>query len=160
MDYKAAAAGDQEEISRRNEERSASPVSSEYAASIILWLETFTGKTLNDDETALWTRRLLQYPVWKLKQINDYTGGLNNGVFAFLDSLQRQPEKFRPPQLADYSVKAREEKECGAKLFHGLSEILGTGPQGKAAELINALHAKLREEYPQFKANLRMELSE
>jgi hypothetical protein len=89
--------------------------------------------------------------------MSEYTGGLNNGVFAFLDSLQPSPEKYQLPVLQDNTNLARLERECGAKLLKGLSDILldSSIKRGEHKKAISELHARLKELYPQFADSLR-----
>jgi hypothetical protein len=104
MDYKKAASGDQDEISPKNDfskTGSDTPGSSEkkslgeYLASLITWLEAFTGKRLNDVEVKLWTDRLRKYPMWRLNRAGEYTGNLSNDFFRFLDQLQMPLEMYK-----------------------------------------------------------------
>ena len=110
-DYKRAQAGDQEEILQPSENVNASNESRGYVASLILLLESFTGKTLSEMETKWWKDRLQRYPMWKLRIVgNEYTGGLNNGVFAFMDQLRYQAPAYQAPQLAE--PKSSIAKDC------------------------------------------------
>ena len=141
-----------------------SSVSLEYAISVLTYLETFTGKRLNDQEAKLWTERIQRYPKWKLLQVDGYAGGLNNGVFKYLDELKPPPEdpyselgydKERK-QLPDLSDRATLEKKCGTELLHGLSTILLNGNLPDKKKAISELHAVLRERYPMFKNSLTL----
>lgn len=94
----------------------------------------------------------------------EYSGPLNHKIFEFMDSLQMRPvDDYESPReeqgyksLPDHKDYSKLEKECGAKLFKGLSEIMTTAPKGTAKQKISELHAKLRDEYPQFAQSLKL----
>lgn len=110
--------------------------------------------------------RLTKYPKWKLDKLGDYVGPLTNKVFEYLDQLNsRQTETYESPreevgytkQLPDHKNYSKLEKECGAKLLHGLSVII-LDPDilpGQHKKAISELNARLREEYPMFASNLK-----
>lgn len=91
----------EDEISSTNEKQESRPdttqpvrtVTEQVAMEVIIQLETFTGRELTQSETELWKRRIMGYPYWKLAKTADYTGGLNNEYFKWLDSLRKPEEK-------------------------------------------------------------------
>ena len=109
--------------------------------------------------------RLKKYPMWKVDKLSEYSGPLTNQVFQYLDQLNsRQTQSATydaredlgyTKQLPDTKNYSQLEKECGAKLFAGLKEIMATAPKGTAKQKISELHAQLRGEYPQFAHSLK-----
>jgi hypothetical protein len=104
----------------------------------------------------------LTYPKWKLSKLGEYTGNLSNKVFEYLDAISRPEETYYPQeeigykQLPDSDNYTKQEKECGAKLFKGISEIMANPDIGKTAkQRISELHAQLRAEYPKFERFLK-----
>ena len=145
MDWKDRAAGEREEISPPSVRMSEDQELLEYVASVIMWLETFTRETLGEHETQLWVQRLSKYPKWKLDKLGDYAGKLN-GVFDYLDKINRVEDTYVKPKFEPSEAV----KECGAKLFKGISEILGNDEiENKKAAIVD-LHEKLKVEYPKF----------
>ena len=87
------ASGETEEelqASPSSEKREDNSVTPQLAMEVIIQLETFTGKELTISETELWKRRIQQYPKWKLLKTSEYTGGMTNEYFKFLDTLRRE----------------------------------------------------------------------
>jgi hypothetical protein len=124
----------------------------------------FTGKRLSDEEVKVWIRRLEKYPKWKLLSIDNYTGGLNNNVFKFLDELRPPPEdpyselgydKERK-QLPDTSNRAQLERQCGIELMRGIKMIMLSDSiyKGEHKTALACLHELLRGKYPTFKNSL------
>jgi hypothetical protein len=145
LDWKDRAAGEREEISPPSVKTSEEQELREYVASVIVWLETFTRETLGDHETQLWVQRLSKYPKWKLDKLGEYSGKLN-GVFDYLDRINRVEDNYVKPKFEP----SNEVKECGAKLFKGLSEILDNEEIENKKSAIVDLHEKLKKEYPKF----------
>lgn len=89
------ASGETEEelqASPSSEKKEDNSVTPQLAMEVIIQLETFTGKELTISETELWKRRIQQYPKWKLLKTFEYTGGMTNEYFKFLDSIRRPEE--------------------------------------------------------------------
>jgi hypothetical protein len=157
QDHKKAAAGDLEETSLQNESsRNEIEERDSYILNVIEYLETFTGKHLSDQEALLWKDRLSKYPKWKIRNLSDYTGGLTNEVFKFLDAIQLPPETYRPPQIEDHSESKQNELKCGAELFKGLKIVLSDPGITDKKKAISELHKKLKKKYPQFKASIQL----
>jgi hypothetical protein len=146
MDYKDRAAGErEEEISPPSVKMNEDQELREYVASVIVWLETFTRETLGDHETQLWVQRLSKYPKWKLDKLGEYSGKLN-GVFDYLDKINRVEDNYVKPKFEP----SNEVKECGAKLFKGIKEIVWNDEiENKKAAILD-LHEKLKKEYPKY----------
>ena len=125
-------------------------VSLEYLSGMITWLETFTNKRLTDQEVKFWTERLQKYPKWKLNQITEYTGGLNNNVFKFLDELRSEPESAREV-LGSYAypdakqIEHKPDKEIGKlsiAYFKKLYELSGKEADAYEREFIFSMRKK------------------
>ena len=146
MDWKSKASGEMEEeilqpSVRMNEEQELL----EYVASVLVYIETFWSKTLSDHETKLWRDRLLKYPKWKLDKLGDYSGRLE-GIFDYLDRITRVEDHFIKPKYEPSGVV----RECGCKLFKGVSLILNDDSIIDKQAARKELHEKLQAEYPQF----------
>ncbi len=111
MDWQRRAAGETEaEISQPSVSEQPKSEERDYLVGVIEFLETFTQKKLNDLEASAWMARLSKYPRWKLGKLVDYTGGLDNRVFEYLDSLRRpetMPEYLRQLPEANSDVGKR-----------------------------------------------------
>jgi hypothetical protein len=107
----------------------------------------------------------MKYPKWKLEKMGEYSGQLDNHVFDYLNKLDsRQTETYENPfedigyqrQLPDHGNISKLEKECGTKLLAGLKKIMCDADCKNPKQAISELHAKLREEYPQFSHSLTL----
>lgn len=98
--------------------------------------------------------KLATYPQWKILEGANNFSGFYKDFFKFLDSVQPEPEKYKPPQI---EYKNNAEHECGVKLLRGIKEILMDEniQPGEHKKEISELNARLRGEYPQFANNLR-----
>ena len=90
-DHKMAAANDQEPESKHSENEMQDSTVNEmkgYCVGVLAYLESMTGKKLEDMAAELWINRLSKYSKTKLHRLSEYTGDLNNNVFKFLDELR------------------------------------------------------------------------
>lgn len=107
--------------------------------------------------------RMTKYPKEQLDRIADYTGGLNNGVFKFLDDVAREGRPYDNAyedigynrQIPDIKNLSALEKECGIKLMSGIKKIMAESEPCTVKQKISELHSILREEYPQFSHYLK-----
>lgn len=85
----------------------------------------------------------MKYPKWKLSALIDYTGGLNNEVFKFLEALQMQPIKYTAlpePPLNDRARNIARDFDAltqGVKKFKGSKEDRLKWEWGEAMKLDN-----------------------
>jgi len=155
MDYKSKASGEMDETLPRNENRNVNQDSTKYVLEVIEFLETFTGKQLSVSETVHWKDRLLTYPKWKLLKLHEYTGGLNNDVFKYLDGLIQEPQSLpRLPEPPQSSYK----QQVGLELYAGIRKIMADDSieVGKHKEAIKKLHADMRKKHPKFASQFEL----
>ena len=91
QDHKMAAANDQEPESKHSESEMHDFTANEmkgYCVGVLAYLESMTGKKLDDMAAELWINRLSKYSKQKLKRLQEYTGSMSNEVFKYLDELR------------------------------------------------------------------------
>jgi hypothetical protein len=77
--------------------------------------------------------------------MSDYTGGLNNNVFAYLDSIQQPPE----PKRTLIEHKYESEHAMMSDALRQLTGILRNDLPDKRSQ-INELNKRLTEKYPRY----------
>ncbi len=65
----------------------------EYIVGAIAHLEAITSRKLDAMQARSWMEKLRKYPKWKVRELGDYSGPMNQKVFEYLDALHPPMQK-------------------------------------------------------------------
>ena len=136
MDYKMAAAGNEQNPQNKSVCESPERRPVEFYEEVLGYLLSFTQAELSAKDQALWIQRLSTVPPWKLKRLDEFTSPFINEVWKFLDDLKQEPETFKalpePPQTSRSVQVARDFNEH----IQAVVKMIGDTSVNREARLI------------------------
>ena len=154
MDYKTAAAGDeqnQQETSEYARPARNHGVSLDYADQAMEYLQLFTRTEMQPEDRAKWVQRLSTVPAWKLKKLDEFTSPFINEVWKFFDELRQLPFEM-PDYLKKLpQPKSNVGKDCLEYVRKLTSFGKSTAEQEAADRLEREFILEMKKKYPHLK---------
>lgn len=129
----------------------------EFVVGAIAHLEAITGRKLDSMAAQSWLARLKKYPKWKITELGEYTGWLDNRVLEYLNALQRPEQSQTAREELGYhggvksleDLRAQQKSSIGKDFCDHIRSVVsfdGTREQRIRFELESL--KKLDEKYP------------